>query len=61
MAEVGDETAGAGEKSIESSGGEEGALAELAGPVQAEDAGGVVLEDWDLVGTEDHSADRAEG
>jgi hypothetical protein len=61
VAEDGDKTAGTGEKSIESPRGEDGAFAELARPVETEDAGRVILEDRDLVRTEDHSADKAEG
>jgi hypothetical protein len=47
----GDEAARAREESMDGPGGEDGAFAELAGPVEAEDAGGVVVEDWDLIGT----------
>ena len=43
------------EKAIDGPGGENGAFAELAGPIEAEDAGGVVVEDWDLVGAEFHA------
>jgi len=35
-----DEAAGTGEESIDGPGGEDGAFAELAGPVEAEDASG---------------------
>lgn len=40
----GDQSARAGEEAIKGPGGEDGAFAELASPVQAEDAGGVVFE-----------------
>jgi hypothetical protein len=51
----GDEAAGSGQQAIDGPGGEDGAFAELARPVQAEDAGGYVTEDWDLVGTKFHA------
>lgn len=53
VAEDGDEAAGPSEKAIDGPRGEDGAFAELARPVKAEDAGGVVVED-DLVGTQMH-------
>jgi hypothetical protein len=55
VAEDGDEAAGSGEKAINGPSGEDGAFAELTRPVEAEDAGGVVFEDWDLVGAKFHT------
>ena len=52
VAEDGDEAAGFGEEPPDGPGGEHVGLADLTGPVEAEDAGGVVLEDRDLVGAE---------
>ena len=54
VAENGDEAAGPGEGSIDSPGGEDGGFAELAGPMEAEDAGGVVVEDGDLIRAQFH-------
>ena len=48
----GDKAAGACEAAVDGPGGEDGGFADLAGPVEDGDAGGVVLEDWDLVGAE---------
>lgn len=47
-----DEAAGFGEKPPDGPGSEDVGFSDLPGPVEAEDAGGVVLEDRDLVGTE---------
>ena len=58
VAENGDEAAGASEKAIDCPGGEDGTLAKLARPVQAEDAGGVVVEDGDLVRAKFHGPQR---
>jgi hypothetical protein len=55
VAENGDEAAGSGEESIDGPRGENGALAELARPVETEDAGGVVAEDGDLIRTKFHA------
>ena len=55
VAKDGDETAGACEKAIDGPGSENGAFAELARPMQAEDAGGVVGEDGDLVRAQMHA------
>ena len=52
----GDETTGSSEKAIDCPSGEDGAFAELARPVEAEDAGGVVVEDRDLIGAKFHPA-----
>jgi hypothetical protein len=52
VAEDGDEAAGPGEEAINGPRSKDLAFADLAGPVDDGDAGGVVLEDWDLVGAE---------
>jgi hypothetical protein len=54
VAEDGDKAAGAGQEAIDRPGGEDGAFAELARPMKAEDAGGVVGENRDLVRTQFH-------
>jgi hypothetical protein len=52
VAEDGDEAAGTGKEAINGPRGEDVAFADLAGPVEDLHAGGVVLEDGDLVGAE---------
>ena len=61
VAEDGDEAAGTGEKAIDGPSGEDGGFAELACPVEAEDASGVVVEDRNLLRTEFHSAHSVGG
>lgn len=50
-----DEAAGSAEKAINGPRSEDGAFVELARPVKAEDAGGYVTEDGDLVGAKFHT------
>ena len=49
-----DQAAGASEESVNGPGGEDGRFAKLAGPVQAEDASGVVVENGDLIRSKFH-------
>jgi hypothetical protein len=55
VAEDGDEAAGTAEEAVNGPGGEDGAFAELTRPMEAEDSGGVVGEDRDLIGTKFHA------
>lgn len=52
IAEDGDETAGPREQAVNGPCGEDVAFADLTGPVEDGNTGGVVLENWDLVGAE---------